>query len=222
MAVAGMAVCEADLPLIRAELQLIRERSGAGGEIKWSTTDKENIHVRKEYIDLMWRLINSRRAHLHLRFAPFEEYDHQLYKRRRFDTTSRMFYQLLVHKAVRYYGARELLFIRPDNGPCTEELPKQKYALLADSKQYNRHPDCIDSIECLESAAEPMLQLLDVSLGAFAALRNDRKLIKGKRDLADHAAKALGVRNLAKNDYNEGARFSIWNSVPKSRTAIQK
>jgi hypothetical protein len=217
MAVAGMAISEADLPLIRAELQLIRERCRAGGEIKWSNTDDKNVRVREEYINLMWRLIRGRRAHLHLRFAPFGEYDHHLYERRRFDTASRMFYQLLLHKAVRHYGARELLFIRPDNGPCTEPIPKLKYALLADSKKYNRHPECIDSIECLESAAEPMLQLLDVSLGAFAALRNDRKLKGGKRHLADHAAKSLGVRNLAK-DYDEGVRFSIWNAIPSRRS----
>jgi hypothetical protein len=92
-----------------------------------------------------------------------------------------------------------------------------KYALLADGKKYDRHPECIDSIECLDSAAEPILQLLDVSLGAFAALRNDRKLKGGKRHLADHAAELLGVRHLAKN-YDEGVRFSIWNAVPSRRS----
>ena len=174
MAVAGMAICEAQLPQIRAELQLIRQRCRAGGEIKWNTTDNDNIQVRKEYINLMWHLIRGRHAHLHLRFAPFGEYDHHLYERRRFDTASRMFYQLLLHKAVRHYGARELLFIRPDNGPCTEPIPGLKYALLADGKKYDRHPECIDSIECLDFAAEPILQLLDVSLGAFAALRRSQ------------------------------------------------
>ena len=75
---------------------------------------------------------------------------------------------------------------------------------------------CVDSITCLDSKDEPILQLVDVVLGAFTALRNNRALIGAKREVADHALKTLQKRG---HDlftmYSGTRRFSIWNVIPQ-------
>jgi hypothetical protein len=69
---------------------------------------------------------------------------------------------------------------------------------------------------CLDSEAEPILQLVDVVLGAFTALRNNRALIGAKREVADHALKALQKRRHDLFAMHSGTRhFSVWNVNPK-------
>jgi hypothetical protein len=127
MGVAGIVIHEDGIPILKEELAKIRR--GATSEIKWSKTDKYNKQTQVDFIDHFWLLSDQRRIDFHIRFAPFEEYDHKLYKGKYFDTTSRMFYELLPHRAVRYYGKWDRLFIRPDDGECTKTLPYLKPGL---------------------------------------------------------------------------------------------
>ena len=150
---------------------------------QYQQTREANPH---RSIDHFWLLSDQGRAHFHIRFAPFDKYDHDDYKGRRFDTTSRMFYELLLHRAVKHYGKWDRLFIRPDNGDCTSILPHLKAGLNADGvRRYRTNPQCVDSITCLNSEDEPILQLVDVVLGAFTALRNKRTFTGPKGDVAD-------------------------------------
>jgi hypothetical protein len=65
---------------------------------------------------------------------------------------------------------------------------------------------------------EPFLQLLDVTLGALTAHRNERHLLPGttqaKAELAPHAVTALGIKDVKKN-WDDGRRISVWNVIPK-------
>jgi hypothetical protein len=73
---------------------------------------------------------------------------------------------------------------------------------------------------CLDSKNEPMLQLLDVTLGPLTAYRNGRHLrpdaSNAKSELAVHAVTALGIKDLTKNQ-DAGRWFSIWNVVPRKQ-----
>jgi hypothetical protein len=129
-----------------------------------------------------------------------------------------MHYQLLLHRAVQFYGAHPL-HIRPDNGDCTSELESYRNALtLEGQRKYDAHPLCIGSIEPRDSKREPILQLLDVTLGAFTAVRNGRHLraetATPKKLLAEHALEAFGRPNLHGNTPKKERRLSIWNAVP--------
>jgi hypothetical protein len=131
-----------------------------------------------------------------------------------------MYYQLLLHRALNYYGSNCGLLIRPDDGACTSELSGFIAALHVDGqRRYKTEPDCIHSIICLNSTTEPLLQFLDVSLGALTAYRNGRHLRPGtseaKRTLAEYTFHAFGIGDLTKN-LNQ-RQLSIWNVVPKKR-----
>jgi hypothetical protein len=218
MGVAGLVIHEGSIPSLTDELAKIRKANRATrGEIKWNNTSKNEKQARIDFIDYFWFLSDQRRADFHIRFAPFDQYDHDDFKGRRFDTTSRMFYELLLHRAVKHYGKWDRLFIRPDNGDCTSILPHLKAGLNADGvRRYRTNPQCVDSITCLNSEEEPILQLLDVVLGAFTALRNNRALTGPKRDVADHALKTLQIRGHDLHTMYSGTRsFSIWNVIPK-------
>jgi hypothetical protein len=221
MAVAGLVVHEDGVPTLVDGLAKIRKSNGTRGEIKWNNISKHEKQARIDFIDYFWFLSDRGQADFHIRFAPFDQYDHDEYQRRRFDTTSRMFYELLLHRAVKHYGKWNRLFIRPDNGECTSVLPHLKAGLNADGvRKFKTNPQCVDSIICLDSKDEPILQLLDVVLGAFTALKNNRVLAAPKREVADHALKTLQKRGHDLDTMYSGTRrFSIWNVIPKKPEA---
>ena len=163
------------------DLQKIRTTHEERREVKWESTRDDNLDVRRAYIDYMVELVRQGNVHLHIRFAPFRQYEHASSGPRRiYDTVSKMYYRLLLHRAVNYYGKKCRLFVRPDDGPCTAELQKFVDALHIDGQlKYKCQPDCIHSIVCLNSRKEPLLQFLDLSLGALTAYRNDRHLRPG-------------------------------------------
>jgi hypothetical protein len=217
MAVAALVIPAGGVLPLLDELAAIRKANVATGEIKWSNTQKRETRVRLDFIDHFWKLVEKRRVNFHIRFAPFTEYSHDDFPRKRFDTTNRMFYQLLLHRIVKHYGKWDRLYIRPDDGDCTDTLDKFKGALGSKGWElYRANHFCVDSIIPLSSESEPVLQFLDVILGAMTALRNNRPLADTKRLLADHMRDKLDGIDLTK-DYYDGRLFTIWNAVPAKK-----
>ncbi|PZQ15082.1 MAG: hypothetical protein DI565_11720 [Ancylobacter novellus] len=64
-----------------------------------------------------------------------------------------------------------------------------------------------------------MLQLLDVTLGALASIRNERHLDgktgEVKRELAQYALSKSGLRRLDVSTAIMKKDFNVWNVVPK-------
>jgi len=222
MAVAGLAVPRANLREVLARIAAVPPPVGRlrREEVKWKTTKKWNLSNRKALVDCLAGLIEERLAHFHIRFADFSAYDHDG-QRRRIDTVSKMFYQLLLHRAVRHYGTEYKVLIRPDDGSCTEELQNFTGALAVEGQlRYGTHPECVQGVLCADSKREPVLQLLDVSMGALTALKNDRHLLpdasEAKKELSQYALAKLGIKNIHKN-YDNGRTLSVWNVIPKRR-----
>jgi hypothetical protein len=141
MTVGGFAVSRNGVGKITKELLAINETKRARGEIKWHNTRKRGVEIRKAYIDYLMKQIASNYIHFHIRFSPMNEYKHDG-DRREFDTVSKMFYQLLLHRPLRHYGKTCILRIRPDDGDCTRLLPNFKNALLFDGQlTYNTQPE---------------------------------------------------------------------------------
>ena len=167
MCVGGFAIRKSRIPTVVKRLcrTLRRERRSRRNQNGRSTRES-NLSVRRAYVDYMAELVREGKVHFHLRFAPFRQYDHEgSGPRRIYDTVSKMYYQLLLHRALNYYGKQTKLFIRPDDGACTVELKNFIGALHIDGQfHYDCAPDCIDSITCLNSRTEPLLQFLDIPL----------------------------------------------------------
>jgi len=184
MAVAGLAVNKDTLPSILVELGQINEDYRVISEVKWENSKSRRANTHMAYIDFLFRLIQENRAHVHIRFAPFNDYDHLLSgQKKRLATVGKMHYQLLLHRALRFYGEACELIIHPDGGACTEKLPNLIDSLNYDGRTKHGHKNSsVKRIECKDSKFEPMLQLLDVTLGALTAYKNNRH----KQLNADH------------------------------------
>lgn len=225
MAVGGLAVPDYNLAPITAELRNIKTTKNIRPEheIKWEKTSERHDCGETAYANYLAELLTTKKVHLHVRFAPFTEYNHHHSgPNRRADTVGKMHYQLLLHRAVRFYGGAYKLRIRPDAGDCTKKLCDQQGALLYEAvarHRYEVQADCIDSIEPRDSVREPLLQLLDVTLGALTAMRNGRHLrpecAEPKKALALHVHGLHGHADLNGNTGPLIRHFSIWNAVPE-------
>lgn len=103
MAVGGLAVARRAISEISRELKALNDANGVCSEVKWTNAKRRRVNVHKCYVDYLFDLIDKKRVHLHVRFAPFGEYEHSRSGARgRVDTVSKMYYQLLLHRPIRY------------------------------------------------------------------------------------------------------------------------
>jgi hypothetical protein len=221
MAVGALAVRLDSIKAIEQDLAAINKDFGVTSEIKWTNCKRYYGKAHKAYIDYLFSKIISNEIHFHIRFSPMQQYDHkQSGERQETDTVSKAYFQLVVHRAARYYGNQHDIMLRFDSGECTELLPgltgiinyhaRQRYAYCT--------RDCVVHAECLNSSNEPMLQLLDVTLGALSSYRNGRHAVAGahatKSYLAEYAFKKTGARSIVGNTPLIESQLSIWNVIP--------
>lgn len=222
MAVGGLAVSRRMVRTIARDLSELNRTHGVVSEVKWENAKRRRVSIHQLYVDYLFELIASGSAHLHIRFAPFKRYDHRKSgKRGRIDTVSKMYFQLLLHRPVRYYGRHRALYVFPDDGECTAELPDLRNGLCSlGQKKHNALPNCVKEISPRSSKREPLLQLLDVTLGGVAAIRNDRKLGETKSALAAHIHGKAGFPDLTKSTKSEERRLNFWNVKPMWGSAV--
>ncbi|MEY9198429.1 hypothetical protein ABIA16_003545 [Sinorhizobium fredii] len=204
-------------------MRQIKERHGKTGEVKWKNAKSRRGRVHREYIDLLFEMVEMGRIHLHIRFSRMSEYDHKLSgPRRKVDTVSKAFYQLLLHRPLKFYREKADIYIYPDDGECTIDLPNNIGALhreewrMTGENGYNGN-----AVRCItprSSEREPMLQLLDVTLGALAAYRNGRHLdpeiSQTKRELAIYAFEKTGWPDIEGSCNKRKRKLSRWNVIP--------
>lgn len=218
-AVAGLVMPRRVAADATSHLKGVKARLKRPGEVKWSKAKSFGGRIHREFIDYLFDQIDAGRMHFHIRFSPMNEYDHKLSgPRKRIDTVSKSFYQLLHHRAVKLYHMHRLHIV-PDDGDCTSLLPDLIGPLNAVARrECGQTHGCIQSISPRSSASEPMLELLDVTLGALSALRNGRhnSLTAGvKRELAQHAFARTGWPLITGNCPVGSRELSRWNVVPK-------
>ncbi len=220
MAVGGIAVARKAIPYIIGRMQTIRDEFNKQGEVKWKNAKSRNGVVHEAYIRLLFELIDEGRLHFHIRFSRMDEYDHKLSgPRRKIDTVSKAFYQLLLHRPVAFYGNEVDIHIYPDDGDCTRLLPENLGALNWDAGDSYKVINAVKEIQPRCSEKEPMLQLLDCTLGALAAYRNDRHrredISEVKKKLAVLAFELTKWPDITGNCWRTKRKLSRWNAVPK-------
>lgn len=176
MAVGGIAINMDTIGEIEAKITQIRDRLSLTHEIKWSNVKARRDNGHLAYAELLRELVDANNIHFHMRFQRIQEWDHQRAgPRRKVDTVSRAYYQLALHRPVAFYGATADLHLRPDNGECTSKLHEYIGHL---NTQARKHKDCgiacVKSIQATDSKHSHPHQLLDVTLGGLAAIRNNR------------------------------------------------
>ncbi|WP_397464512.1 DUF3800 domain-containing protein [Rhizobium ruizarguesonis] len=224
MAVAGIAVAHDAIPYILGKMTEIRTTYGKQGEVKWKNAKSRSGLVHEAYIKLLFELVAEGRLHFHIRFSRMDEYDHRKSgPRRKIDTVSKAFFQLLLHRPVAFYGAEADLYVHPDDGDCTRLLPDQINALNFVGRRMCGAQNIVKIVEPRSSEREPMLQLLDCTLGALAAYRNGRHELDGisdtKKRLATLAFELTEWPDIHGNCWQK-KKLNRWNAVPKIKKEI--
>jgi hypothetical protein len=222
MAVGGLAVAAGSEKEITEEIRSIDTRLGVNwSEVKWENCKRQSGRVHKAYVDYLFNLIQQKRVHFHIRFSHMPSYDHTLSgARKKIDTVSKAYWQLIVHRPCRYYGNSCDIYIRPDNGDCTSELVNQIDSMKhhASYKYSYCTRDPVVHIECRDSKNEPFLQLMDVTLGALTAYRNGRHKHSSanriKTQLAEYVFRLTGASSIVGNTPLGRREMSIWNAQP--------
>jgi hypothetical protein len=218
LAVGGIAILATRANAIRSVLRGLAQQCNVTREIKWSNTSDRRDGVHRAYVDYLFALIEDKQAHLHIRFSKMSEYDHKLSgARRKIDTVSKAYFQLLLHRPGQYYCRSCDIFVYPDKGECTELLPGFRGVLNAQCRNRYGHPP-FHQIEPRDSKNDPILQMLDVALGALGAVRNERHKApnakKAKKDLAEYVLGKTGLNSVGGNSPRTDRVLSIWNATP--------
>lgn len=218
LAVGGVAIRAERANEIRSDLAGICQQCNVTREIKWSNTKARRDNVHRAFVDYFFSLIEARLGHFHIRFSRMSDYDHSLSgMRRKIDTISKAYFQLLLHRAGRFYSRSCDIFVYPDKGECTERLPDFRGSLNANC--YTRYGlGSFRQIEPRDSRNEAILQMLDVTLGALGAVRNGRHLApnaaQAKRELAEYVLTKTGLASLGGNSIRTERVLSVWNATP--------
>lgn len=221
MAVAGLAIRPERAKKVISDINEINRLYGVVSEVKWATAKPRRKDVYKAYIDILFNLTTTGAAHFHIRFVQMSEYAHNISGPRRYvDTISKQFYQLLLHRPARYYGNKCIIRVRPDKGDCTAHLPQIMNALNNEAKaSFRLLFEPFGDVQPRYSEDEPLLQLLDVTIGALAAAKNgthrDGTLGDYKRELVDYVLAKAAPKTVNKSTPIRERKFSLWTVRPK-------
>lgn len=219
MVAGGFAVSGNRITEIEDTIATIRDDAGIKSEFHWS--DYRGGRRRAAYEALIqygFDLVSKRQAALHIIIAKFGGYNHRKARGENHDTSvNRMYYQLFLHRLASFYGQRRAIHIRLDAGNDSYDICRMRNQLCADAfGRYNTKPNCIRSIEPVQSKNVGIIQMADVIVGAIAAKRNEVKHTSAKGELADYALRVSG-RHSWMADTTYSARFlTVWHHVSKS------
>lgn len=218
MVAGGFAVAGVRISEVEDEIAFLRDDAGIKSEFHWS--DYRGGAKRDAYEKLVkygFSLINQRRAALHIIVAKFDGYDHKARSGEGRETSvNRMYYQLLLHRLAQYYGQSRAIHVRLDRGNDSKDICQMRNQVCADAyRKYNTRPNCIRSIEPVQSHHSGIVQLADVIVGAIAAKRNSVVHASAKGDLADYILKASGRTTWSGNTPKDSYFLTLWDFAGK-------
>ena len=213
MVAGGFAVAGNRISEIEDHIATLRDDAGIRSEFHWS--GYRGGAKRQAYEDLVryaFQLINKRHAAFHVIIANFGAYNHKAVPGENKDTSiNRMYFQLLLRRVAKFYGRKRALHVRLDSGNDSADICAMRNQLCAAAyRQYDARPNCVRSIEPVNSKNVGLIQMADVLVGAIAAKRNDVEHRSAKGDLANFVLQASGRHSWA-TDTGIKARFlTVW------------
>ena len=218
MVAGGFAISGNRINEIEDAIATLREDAGIKSEFHWSSYRGGNRKDGYEkLVKYAFDLVNQRKAALHIIIAKFEGYDHRRDVGDTKDTSiNRMYFQLILHRVAKFYGQKRAIHVRLDAGNDSQDICAMRNQLCAKAYgQYNTRPNCVRSIEPVNSMRVGIVQMADVIVGAIAAKRNKVVHTSPKGDLADFVLRASG-RHSWDGDTAANARFlTVWQHTTK-------
>lgn len=213
MVAGGFAIAGSRISEIEDQIALLREDAGITSEFHWSAY--RGGRKREAYEALIkygFDLINKRKAAFHVIIANFKGYNHKAKDGENKDTSiNRMYYQLFLHRLARYYGKTRAIHIRLDAGNDCRDICAMRNELCAAAyNKYQTRPNCVRSIEPVDSQNVGIVQLSDVILGAIAAKRNSLNHTSPKGELASFTLQASGRHSWNTNTAADARFLTVW------------
>lgn len=213
MVLGGFAVSGNRIAEIEDQVAALRDDAGIRSEFHWSEYRGGGKRVGYEaLIRYGFDLVNKKKAAFHVMIVPFKGQNHKANPGDNKDSSiNRMYYQLFLHRLARFYGKTRGIHIRLDAGSDCKDICGMRNQLCADAyRTYGTRPNCIRSIEPVNSANSGLIQLSDVILGGIAAKENNVQHTSPKGDLATFILQASG-RHTWSVDTSASARFlTVW------------
>lgn len=213
MVAGGLAVAGNRINEIEDHIATLRADAGIRTEFHWSEYRGGTKQPAYEaLIKYGFDLINKRKAALHVIILPFKGYNHRAVEGENKDTSiNRMYYQLFLHRVARYYGTTRAIHIRLDAGNDCSDICEMRNQLCADAyKKYQTRPNCVRSIEPVNSEHVGLVQMTDVILGGIAAKQNEIKHTSPKGALADFVLQASGRHTWGVNTPSTARFLTVW------------
>lgn len=220
MVAGGFAVSGNRINEIEDRIATLRDDAGIKSEFHWCDyRGGAKRHAYEALTRYAFDLVNKRQAALHIIIAKFGGYNHKQKQGENQDTSvNKMYYQLFLHRIANFYGEKRAIHIRLDAGNDSYDICQLRNQLCADAyKKYKTKPNCIRSIEPVQSQNVGIVQMADVIVGAIAAKRNDVKHTSPKGDLADFVLRASGRHSWDADTAQDARFFTVWHHITRGQ-----
>lgn len=220
MVAGGFAVAGNRIAEIEDKIAFLRDDAGIRSEFHWS--DYRGGRRREGYEALVrygFDLVQRKHAALHLIVSRFAGYDHKAKPgETRYTSVNRMYYQLCLRRVAAFYGRSREVHVRLDAGNDSADICSLRGQLCADAyRRYNTRPNCIRTIEPVDSRRVGLVQLADVIVGAVAAKVNAVPHTSPKGDLADFVLRHSGRSSWGTSTPRDAKFLTVWQFQGKSQ-----
>lgn len=218
MVAGGFAVAGKRISEIEAHIRELRDAANIR-EFHWADYRGGNKQGAYEaLVSYAFDLIEGHHAALHVIIAKFKGYSHKAKAGENRDTSiNRMYYQLCLHRPARFYGRDRAIHVRFDAGSDSADICQMRNQLCAAAyRTYKTLPNCVRSIEPVDSKKVGIIQMVDVILGAAAAKRNGIEHTTAKAGLADFVLARSGHTSWSHDTAEDARFFTVWNHRGKS------
>lgn len=213
MVLGGFAVSGHRLKEVEDQVAEIRERWGIRKEFHWKEyRGGQRRPAYEELVKYSFRLVAERKAALHIIHADFKKFDHKHKQASGKDTSiNKLYWQLCLHRLARLYGKQCAIHIRLDMGnDCADICAMRNQLCAAAYKKLQTMPNCIRSIEPMDSSKSGLIQMADVVMGGIASSLNGNRQDTPKGHLSSFILKASGRHSWATNTSSNDKFLTVW------------
>lgn len=213
MVAGGFVIAGNRIVEVEERIAKLRDDAGLRSEFHWADYRGGNRRAAYEaLVDYAFDLVNKRYAALHIIISPFKGYNHRATKNENRDTSvNRMYYQLCLHRLAKFYGGSRAIHIRLDAGNDSADICGMRNQLCADAyKKYSARPNCVRSIEPVNSLHVGAVQMADVLMGAIAAKQNSVVHTSPKGELANYVLRASGRHSWGTETSKDSRLLTVW------------
>ena len=215
--VAGMCMHRNTAHQVYASIAKYRKDHNMMSELKWTKVSNQKVYEYKALVELFFALNNSNHIHFHSIVFDSHQWNHKRYNNGDADVgLSKLYFNLLLHKFVKRYGANSDLFACLDHrnsSTSLDDLRRMLNATVARDHEIASAP--LKQLVSRDSKLDDILQMNDVILGAVCAIRNGKHLLAdtrpAKREIAELVQEKCGLASFDRDSPHHVSRFTVWN-----------